>query len=63
MLTGSAGLESVIDVLRAVMAELPGYLVPRLVREVPGAPCKVPLEGIAVEMAEGTGELRTVLAR
>ena len=32
------------ELLRAVMAELPGYLVPRLVREVPGAPYKVPVE-------------------
>jgi L-lysine 2,3-aminomutase len=32
------------ELLRAVMAELPGYLVPRLVREVPGAPYKVPLD-------------------
>ncbi len=31
------------ELLRAVMAELPGYLVPQLVREVPGAPHKVPL--------------------
>ena len=31
------------ELLRAVIAELPGYLVPRLVREVPGAPHKVPL--------------------
>jgi EF-P beta-lysylation protein EpmB len=31
------------ELVRGVMAELPGYLVPRLVREVPGAPCKVPL--------------------
>ncbi|HEV8629662.1 MAG TPA: EF-P beta-lysylation protein EpmB [Thermoanaerobaculia bacterium] len=29
--------------LRGMMEELPGYLVPRLVREVPGAPYKVPL--------------------
>jgi len=32
------------ELLRGVMAELPGYLVPRLVREVPGAPYKVPLD-------------------
>ena len=32
------------ELLHGVMAELPGYLVPRLVREVPGAPFKVPLE-------------------
>lgn len=29
---------------RELMAELPGYLVPRLVREVPGAPSKVPVD-------------------
>jgi len=29
--------------VRELMAELSGYLVPRLVREVPGAPAKVPL--------------------
>jgi L-lysine 2,3-aminomutase len=27
----------------ALRARLPGYLVPRLVREVPGAPAKLPL--------------------
>ena len=32
------------ELLHEVMAELPGYLVPRLVREVPGAPYKVPLD-------------------
>jgi L-lysine 2,3-aminomutase len=32
------------ELLHGVMAELPGYLVPRLVREVPGAPFKVPLD-------------------
>lgn len=32
------------ELQRDVMAELPGYLVPRLVREVPGAPYKVPLD-------------------
>ena len=29
--------------LRALAAELPGYLVPRLVREVPGEVAKVPV--------------------
>ena len=29
--------------IAAMMRRLPGYLVPRLVREVPGAPAKVPL--------------------
>jgi L-lysine 2,3-aminomutase len=28
---------------RQLIASLPGYLVPRLVREVPGAPGKLPL--------------------
>jgi L-lysine 2,3-aminomutase len=28
----------------ALRARLPGYLVPRVVREVPGAPGKLPLE-------------------
>ncbi len=28
---------------RQLVATLPGYLVPRLVREVPGAPGKLPL--------------------
>jgi Lysine 2,3-aminomutase len=28
---------------RAIAARLPGYLVPRLVREVPGAAAKLPL--------------------
>jgi EF-P beta-lysylation protein EpmB len=30
--------------LRSAAARLPGYLVPRLVREVPGAPAKAPLD-------------------
>jgi L-lysine 2,3-aminomutase len=30
---------------RSLRAALPGYLVPRLVREVPGAPGKSPVEG------------------
>jgi L-lysine 2,3-aminomutase len=32
-----------IDLAAGLRAELPGYLVPRLVREVPGAPAKLPL--------------------
>jgi L-lysine 2,3-aminomutase len=32
------------ELLHGLMEELPGYLVPRLVREVPGAPFKVPLD-------------------
>jgi EF-P beta-lysylation protein EpmB len=31
------------ELMRGMMAELPGYLVPRLVREVPGSPYKVPV--------------------
>jgi L-lysine 2,3-aminomutase len=37
------------ELLREVMAELPGYLVPRLVREVAGAPGTTPL--LAVDAA------------
>jgi EF-P beta-lysylation protein EpmB len=32
-----------VELMAALRAELPGYLVPRLVREVPGAPAKLPL--------------------
>lgn len=32
-----------VALVRAVAARLPGYLVPRLVREVPGAPSKMPV--------------------
>ena len=42
--------------VRAALARLPGYLVPRLVRETPGAPSKLPVEaknGIATQKAEG----------
>jgi EF-P beta-lysylation protein EpmB len=34
---------------RRLRAHLPGYLVPRLVREVPGAPAKTPLSECSVE--------------
>ncbi|MDE1984760.1 MAG: EF-P beta-lysylation protein EpmB, partial [Gammaproteobacteria bacterium] len=34
------------DLMRSLRAQLPGYLVPRLVREIPGAPCKTPLTEI-----------------
>jgi L-lysine 2,3-aminomutase len=37
------------SLVRAAMAELPGYLVPRLVREVPGAPFKVPVDVLGDE--------------
>jgi len=37
---GEAEARGLVGQLRAL---LPGYLVPRLVREVPGAPCKVPV--------------------
>jgi EF-P beta-lysylation protein EpmB len=36
--------ESALALINAVMAELPGYLVPRLVRETAGAASKMPLE-------------------
>ncbi|HRC85769.1 MAG TPA: EF-P beta-lysylation protein EpmB, partial [Thermoanaerobaculia bacterium] len=43
---GAAHFEVALDTARALMAELaatlPGYLVPKLVREVPGSPAKVP---------------------
>ncbi|MGH8281508.1 MAG: EF-P beta-lysylation protein EpmB, partial [Gammaproteobacteria bacterium] len=29
--------------MEALRARMPGYLVPRLVREIPGTPCKTPL--------------------
>jgi len=32
-----------IELHAALLRRLPGYLVPRLVREVPGAPSKVPV--------------------
>jgi EF-P beta-lysylation protein EpmB len=35
--------ERAVALVRAAAARLPGYLVPRLVREVPGAPAKVPM--------------------
>lgn len=35
--------EEAVALLAALRQRLPGYLVPRLVREVPGAPAKVPL--------------------
>jgi len=45
---GAAHFEVAEDEARALVAEvrgrLPGYLVPRLVREVVGAPCKVPVD-------------------
>lgn len=41
--------------MREVAARLPGYLVPRLVREVPGAPAKVP---VTIELVnDGDGAL------
>lgn len=42
---------AIVDGLRAT---LPGYLVPRLVREVAGAPCKTPVEhGAAMAQRDG----------
>ena len=34
------------EIARGLRARLPGYLVPRLVREIPGAPAKVPLTAL-----------------
>jgi len=45
------------ELARGVMAELPGYLVPRLVREVPGAPCKVPIDWLGEGDAAGESSL------
>jgi L-lysine 2,3-aminomutase len=36
--------ESALTLITEVMAQLPGYLVPRLVREIAGAASKTPLE-------------------
>ena len=38
--------EAARELHQALAARLPGYLVPRLVREVPGADCKQSLEGV-----------------
>jgi len=35
-----------VDIMTTVAAELPGYMVPRLVREEAGAPFKIPVPGI-----------------
>jgi EF-P beta-lysylation protein EpmB len=40
--------ERALHLVAAVNARLPGYLVPKLVREVAGAPGKLPLVGMAV---------------
>jgi L-lysine 2,3-aminomutase len=32
-----------VQLVQTLMSTLPGYLVPRLVREIPGAPSKVPV--------------------
>jgi EF-P beta-lysylation protein EpmB len=44
---GSAHFEvsddSALGIMDALRARLPGYLIPRLVREIPGAPSKTPL--------------------
>lgn len=40
---------------RALRERLPGYLVPRLVREVPGAPCKLPVAESVDRAAPGLG--------
>jgi len=33
-----------LDIMAGLRNRLPGYLVPRLVREIPGAPSKIPVE-------------------
>ena len=38
--------DTALDLQRALLQRLPGYLVPRLVREVPGEPSKVPLPNL-----------------
>jgi EF-P beta-lysylation protein EpmB len=54
---GAAHFDVPADLAAGLVAEaaarLPGYLVPRLVREVPGAPCKLPVDGTASIRAEG----------
>ena len=39
--------ERLFAIMDALRVRLPGYLVPRLVREVAGAPSKIPAEHIA----------------
>lgn len=36
-------LETARSIMEAIRKKLPGYLVPRLVREIPGAPYKIPI--------------------
>jgi EF-P beta-lysylation protein EpmB len=42
-----------IGLMAELRARLPGYLVPKLVREVPGAPSKMPVPAAAGSMPEG----------
>lgn len=39
--------EKAVRIMSALTARLPGYLVPRLVREVPGKPSKTPVQALA----------------
>ena len=45
------------ELMRGVAARLPGYLVPKLVREVPGAPGKTPIAWFSREIGGGGGAL------
>ena len=38
-----------VRLMTAVAAKLPGYLVPKLVREEPGASFKIPVPGIGID--------------
>jgi L-lysine 2,3-aminomutase len=40
-----------VELIAGVAAQLPGYLVPRLVREIPGAPGKMPLGTATAELS------------
>ena len=42
-----------LELMAAIRARLPGYLVPRLVREVPGAPSKMPVTPDAEYASDG----------
>jgi L-lysine 2,3-aminomutase len=46
--------------LEGLRARLPGYLVPRLVREVPGAPSKLPLTEAPLPVSGSEGQARAV---
>jgi len=52
---GAAGFEvdepAALELERGLRERLPGYLVPRIVREVPGAAFKLPLQGCGARLA------------